>query len=97
MIEKYKPDVNNTDGQTLSELVDKFNELVDARVPDVARPRPRTTSVPQYADQMTVLTQRMVDIPYQQLVKVKPGPLTDAVGNALTQLLAALTAFKASL
>lgn len=97
MVEKILVKPGNSDSQTLVELVSKVNEVVTALGTGRQQPRTQPLSLQQQADQMGMMIQRMLDIPYKTITTEGTNALTDAIGRALESVKVALIAYRESL
>lgn len=100
MIEKFVVDPQKDQDQTILELAQRLNEMVDVvNSPALRAGRPvlPTPGPAQHIAFIEMTTQRLLTGPYKLLDETEPNDLTKTIGEALTTLQGAVKAYKESL
>lgn len=99
MVEKYVAAPGNSDSQTIVELTTKVNEVVELIGRQQLRQRPMTQplSQKQQAEQLSMMVQRLIDMPMKQITAGGESAQTKTVAAALAHVQIALIDYKESL
>lgn len=100
MIEKFVVDPKKADQQTMVELAQKLNEVLDVvnhPMLRAGRPVPPAPSSLQHVEFMASMAQRIRSGPLMFVRQSEPNELTKAIEEALGTFQAAVVAYKESL
>lgn len=97
MVDRYVVDPEKDQDQTIIELAQKLNEVIEvisSQQVSLASRRPPVPGPAQHVEYLEMMAKRLETGPYAAL---EPNELTKAIGEALTKLQAAVEVYKASL